>query len=368
MPLIFDDDRKQLLCRPRGGFNDVLVQIEICRRYAEIHDRHLLIDTRRSFLGHSLDLVFQIGPDFGVDTLFPAAGDLHILDHIQDVRPAELAGRVSSYEVVRDQSAGLYLDESSRTPVLFDVSRAHEEKLLVYEQSGGGCVGLHTLKRLELNSQASQAIAKRLSHLPLDYDAVHVRHSDYKTDYKRLLERCRPLFRNRSLVVCTDNSKVQKLAEETFVSSTEVRFTTEIPETADTPLFATDYQSRYALTLDLLTDLFALGQSRRFVFTELSGGFHGKARWSGYSLLAYLIRREPEVVASLFEYLPALQENQKFRERLENRLRRPAPGLWELRTAAWNFKTLKKARRWYKRYRENLTSPLAISPVSKGPI
>ena len=36
---------KYLLCRPRGGLNDTLNQIELCWRYSEIYNRILIIDT-----------------------------------------------------------------------------------------------------------------------------------------------------------------------------------------------------------------------------------------------------------------------------------------------------------------------------------
>ena len=34
-----------VLCRPEGGFNDILCQIELCWRYADAHERVLVVDT-----------------------------------------------------------------------------------------------------------------------------------------------------------------------------------------------------------------------------------------------------------------------------------------------------------------------------------
>lgn len=36
---------RYLLCRPRGGINDTLNQIELCWRYARSYNRILVVDT-----------------------------------------------------------------------------------------------------------------------------------------------------------------------------------------------------------------------------------------------------------------------------------------------------------------------------------
>jgi hypothetical protein len=38
-------NKKIILCRPQGGLNDKLSQIEICCEYAEIHGRIVIVDT-----------------------------------------------------------------------------------------------------------------------------------------------------------------------------------------------------------------------------------------------------------------------------------------------------------------------------------
>ena len=48
-----------LLCRPRGGLNDNLCQVEMCWRYAERHDRVLVVDGKRSSLYSEFSEFFE---------------------------------------------------------------------------------------------------------------------------------------------------------------------------------------------------------------------------------------------------------------------------------------------------------------------
>ena len=50
---------KFLLCRPQGGLNDTLCQIELCWRYAARFNRTLIIDARKSGLHADFSEFFQ---------------------------------------------------------------------------------------------------------------------------------------------------------------------------------------------------------------------------------------------------------------------------------------------------------------------
>ncbi len=63
------DGDRFLVCRPRGGFNDTLTQIEKTRRYAIEYGRTLVLDTTRSGLGCRLDRLFHVRDTFGCKVL-----------------------------------------------------------------------------------------------------------------------------------------------------------------------------------------------------------------------------------------------------------------------------------------------------------
>ncbi|MCP5000226.1 MAG: hypothetical protein GY933_16185 [Hyphomicrobiales bacterium] len=51
--------KKYLLCRPKGGLNDTLCQIERCWQYAEQHHRTLIVDTTRSCFAGEFSNFFE---------------------------------------------------------------------------------------------------------------------------------------------------------------------------------------------------------------------------------------------------------------------------------------------------------------------
>ena len=53
-----DPGKRYLLSRPRGGFNDAMVQLEKSAMYAEKYGRVLLLDMSRSGLRAQIDDIF----------------------------------------------------------------------------------------------------------------------------------------------------------------------------------------------------------------------------------------------------------------------------------------------------------------------
>ncbi|MEO1399506.1 MAG: hypothetical protein AAFU56_11660, partial [Pseudomonadota bacterium] len=64
-----DPEKRYFLSRPRGGFNDSMVQIEKSRLYAEKFNRVLVLDTSRSGLREQLDTLFTVPDNFGCEVL-----------------------------------------------------------------------------------------------------------------------------------------------------------------------------------------------------------------------------------------------------------------------------------------------------------
>lgn len=211
-----------LLCRPRGGLNDALCRIERCWRFAEHTGRHLIVDSSKSAL-HGLfgQLFTVVTPHAGV-TLRPDAALLESLDHLV-CRPAELQGRVSTYEVRVEQ--GRY-NVDTATGVLTRFASKDigadtpdcPEPLLIYDDWGGGTESFDLLSRVRFTDAVASRLRDALRAAGASYSAVHVRNTDYRTDYERLFARIKRRVRGHPLLVCSDDPEVIAYARRSIGS------------------------------------------------------------------------------------------------------------------------------------------------------
>lgn len=210
------DLHRVFLCRPRGGLNDTLSRIEQCWRYAERTRRRLVVDTSRSALHGSFGETFALIGDGGGVAASADAALLASLDRMA-CRPAELQGRITSYEVRFERGKG-YVDAASGVPTRFSTRRIgpktpdFPEPLLVYEDSGGGSDSFRLLERVRFTDSVACAIRAALAELGSPYVAVHVRNSDYRTDYMRLFARIKRRVRGHRVLVCSDDPGIAEHA------------------------------------------------------------------------------------------------------------------------------------------------------------
>ncbi len=358
---MIDPDKRYLLARPRGGLNDTLVQLDMVRRYAGKMGRVLILDMSRSGLHCAYDDLFTVCEGFGCEVI-PWSPELgKVLDTLTSVRPAVLAGRGSSYLSEYRKDTRRFHDCATGTELRFDLEADHPEQLLVYEQCGGGLRGIEVLGHLAFTRDIANEIATRLLALGPDYDAIHIRHSDYRTDYQAFLRKAAPLFAGRRLLVCSDNAQVKAEAEACLAGNVEVVSIADIPDTSGVPLHVTEDIDRAAANVDLLAELVAMTRAKRFVFTQLSkeGNFFGK--FSGFAMLAEALRVVPDTVTGLFANADRSLTEELFRSdrrastrgSLRHAITRRLAALDEFR---WNYDARKRARRIRRRSRNGTLS------------
>lgn len=291
---------RYLLCRPQGGLNDTLVQLELCRRHAERFGRTLIVDLKHSGLRAHFDDLFIAKESFGAPVIAFTPQVARDLDHCVSVQPALLAGRISTFVSDWDPAVRSYVERETRQPIIaFDPERDHPETLLVHDQCGGGRRGFRILDRLMFAPELANTVAARLIPLGGDYDAIHVRHTDRSTDYETLFKRCRRLLAGRPLLVCSDSAQVKAYASEVFDGSA-ILSAADIPDLSGLPLHIADRTDPRKTTIDLFCDLIAIARSRTFVFTAVEWEASARPMFSGFSVLAELLRQNPSIVRGLF--------------------------------------------------------------------
>ena len=292
-----------LLCVPSGGLNDTLCQIEKCWRYAERFTRQLVIDTRRSgLMGQFSDYLSALPDQIEVvGSLEPY--HLAVLNEL-DCYPEVVRGRLTTYQPKRVPLTG-WVERKSGVLVSFDFERDYSHSLLVHAQSGGGRQSFDLLKRVSLAQGVARDVSQRLSLLPQNYLGVHVRNTDYQTDYETFFRKLWAQTDGKTVLVCSDDPQVVTRASEIFDRATVI--TTGNPRIegqADLiPLHRAharlEAEGQRTQTLNALTDLLALGGASELFFAK-----HNWDRHSGFSVLADAICKNKSVITSLLSPPP----------------------------------------------------------------
>lgn len=295
-------EERYLLCRPRGGLNDNLVQIEKCWLYAERYRRVMVLDTTvSSGIAMPFFKAFSVRKSQCKIVGYQDSGVSEKLNRMGTF-PVEVAGRLDFYRAVyeRDDDFSNFRDSDSGRRLTFDFSRDYPDQLLVHDQSGGGIESLECLRRLELSENFREKVRQRLDSVINDgegYYAVHVRNTDYKTDFEKFFRKIFGRVAGKKLLLCSDNASVIRYAMSYFNQS-RVFFMEMPPDTGGMGLH------RYARTqpdeererylVSAISDLIALSCSSRLFLAETS-----REKLSGYSRLAAMLHKRREVVMQL---------------------------------------------------------------------
>ncbi|NMF58001.1 O-fucosyltransferase family protein [Pseudanabaena yagii] len=275
---------KIVFCRPRGGLNDMLCQIEKCRIYAIKSNRDLWVDTSLSGLHDCL------GNYFEPSKVFNFGSPIKKLCNDSSCFPECLTHKLDSYEADWDSSIMNFVDKETRNPLTFDFNAHYDESVLLHEQCGGGDYSIKTLALLQLKQDIKHKIKHIIENLGR-YDSIHIRNTDYTTDYKYFFDKLKDKI-NSKVVVCTDDFNCQQYAKEFWGSKLVVIH--NVPDMAGLPLHEFKATDQYTLNLEVLIDLFVLASSENFYSCITNQGVA-----SGFALLAESLRSNPKIIKKL---------------------------------------------------------------------
>lgn len=277
---------KILLCRPIGGLNDMLTQIQECREYAIKSNRRLWVDASRSGFHDCLSNYFEPHKDFS----FGSPNGSFLANN--SVFPRFLDGKLNSYGSFYDTSVKKVVDEETGYPLTFDFNSYYSESILLHEQQGGRPVAIRTLAVLQLKPVIRRKIKDIIDNLG-EYDAIHVRNTDLTTDYRRFFENVNDAIRER-VVVCTDDLQCMNYSE--YFWGDKLSVVHSIPDTGGKPLHRTKFSrsDRYTVNVDVVTDLLVLASARTFYKCRTNEG-----RVSGFAKLVESLRSNPKIIKKL---------------------------------------------------------------------
>jgi hypothetical protein len=284
-----------LLCRPMGGLNDMLCQIEQACRYADRYDRTVIVDTRyraRFYFRDSFSNYFASLQD---RVVLDADAVIDRLDQL-DVFPRFLTGRVTEYDVKYDFDIHRIVEAQCGLPTSFDFNCDYAEPLIVHHAIGGGTHSIGALARLRIATPLLEVLLQRLVAIGGPYSGVHVRNTDYRAKYRRALvagvvDTSLPLF------LATDNRDT--VAEFRAVYADRVHAFARLPDQAGTAMHHIgDLSEAYERNQDSILDLIMLALASHLYLFELEPNRHG-VKYSGFSMLAASLHNDKPVLKSL---------------------------------------------------------------------
>lgn len=285
-----------LICRPQGGLNDMLCQIERACRYAEAFDRTVLVETdfrnarnfrdrfSRYFVSRQDRLVFK------TDHL-SAYGDL------RDVFPAIAAGRLDDYRARVDNKTFRFVEEETGQPLSFDFTRDYRERTLLHHDSGGGGFAIGALTRMRLHDNITDLLLHRAKLIGPRYSAVHVRATDVRSRFEGPVQDLAKQLNGR-VFVATDNRNCLEQCKEAFGADRVISFA-KLPAVAGQPLHHADaVVDVYEANRDALIDLVLLALSSNCYAFELEANVHNM-KYSGFSVLAINLQSAKPILSQL---------------------------------------------------------------------
>lgn len=260
-----------LIARPMGGLNDILCTIHRCYSYCMHYQRKLLVHTAH----HNAQTLFADG--------------------------------ISNYIVARDSSAIIGLDTCAHvatalpsyfdnskidkpwkcdiTPNSIDFSRGSHNEYLLFHGWGGGCIGFNIFNYLEFAPPVKSYVSTKLQTLPNHYNAVHFRHTDYKSNPDKLWDTIKTMTKLQlPLYLATDSQGILDEANARY-PGVILNISRNLSTTAN-PIHHSSLALKKIVIYEMFTDLAILCFAQSLHCTRLSNPSIATMPYSGFCILA----------------------------------------------------------------------------------
>lgn len=211
---------KYVLCRPLGGLNDMLCQIERCCRYAEMTGRGVIVDSESEGASHwGESLGHHVMSRQRKLWLSPSDADVDLAR--LSVFPEVFEGRLDRYRLAPHVWKQPLKDAETGVVATFDFLLDYPHDLVLHHQPGGGQSSIFSLMRLALRSSLRRQLVERLARIGGPFVGLHIRSTDYRSDPSETVSTIAKI-RPRRLFLATDSQEVRDevmaagLAEQVF--------------------------------------------------------------------------------------------------------------------------------------------------------
>jgi len=334
-------DNKYILCIPNScGFNDVMCQIYVAYMFSKKTNRKLIIDTRLSGLADDLSNYMELNdPNTNIelnlneksieylntlscfpkeltgkiDTIYPVfksvGKNIEFLYKFTYIKGINLHRYISFKYLfnrlivgIKRSTRGKYFKKLYKNSNI-ELLENKNESLLVFHRSGGGEASIEALKLFKFKENISKVLFDKLNKLGNDYDAVHIRNTDYRSNYIDFLKKNQNKLIQRTVLVCSDNFNVVESAKEILKDSNIISFNKfynlDINSNISYPIHRQWFLSENQIfenNINTLCDLIGISKSNNYYYTSIN---NSTVLVSGFSKLGENLKNNKELVNSL---------------------------------------------------------------------
>lgn len=284
---------RYVFCRPIGGFNDNLAQISRCMIYCRLHNRKLVISMAYAGQLRGFTEYFTVHPSAAGSIILSET--MHEVTGSRDIFPSGLRDDFENIYPAWDRKSNVHIDPETGIKIGFD-DKDYPQSILFHAQCGGG-PGWSALERFQFTPRAWQGIQERLSNLPSNYNAIHIRNSEYyRTDWRAFIDSIpKDTLHELPWLICTDDPCIVEAAAETYKS---VKFHSIYQFPPDLEQGESLHYSPKArgwfFDIGMLSDLMGMARAQNLFIAS-----HSANSFSGFSLLAQDLQRRPYLLNRL---------------------------------------------------------------------
>lgn len=279
-----------LLCRPQGGLTDILSQIGKCCRYAAMFNRKVIVETDFSetkyfrddfshyFISHDRDLVLSSR------TIASTFDDMNVF-------PPAFSGRINSYRAAYHREMGVFAEVDTSEVTSFDFDKNYNAQLLLHQSVGGGLDNATiALERLSITPMVRDIVEERFARIGWPYTGIHIRHTDYRTDYCERILALKTEISGR-VFVATDNRAVLDFCRKVFGNERVCSFS-NLPNQVGKQIHNSIELDARQSNIDAISDLLLLARAQKYYFFPILKDWSSAPSFSGFSTLADKLHKD----------------------------------------------------------------------------
>jgi GR25 family glycosyltransferase involved in LPS biosynthesis len=261
---------KYILCRPEGGFVDIMHAISACYNYCKITYRTLLIDLSDSVYRTNFANIFDI-IDNDETRGFRIISDNNEINTI-------INSKTSIYPKVDIHALPLYSEEThifydqNNIPLEFDFAQDYHEDILYYRQHRRPWDKINDdfVKNIKIKKNYMTKIYQKYISIPKPYLAIHIRNTDMKTDYIGFYEKSKKLISQfENIYLATDSIDVLNFFKSK-IKNNLFCFTTQRND--NKPIHHYHNDEDHVIN-DFLTDIIICAEASYFISGNMRSGF-----------------------------------------------------------------------------------------------
>ena len=322
---------EELICIPCGGLNDSLATIGSCFNFCLAREKNLKLTICDHFSDGLMGQLANIF-DFCSYTFQDSRSRLKRIARIRNKLSCPEVNCVSSktlFESIRKSRLNDSITSNSPTiPEGFEnlrkwmtenslnwgskqpITSARE----IFVGYKGGPPSKELLRSIALKQNGRLIMESFNKHLPVNYNAAHIRNTDMKTDFKSTFIAAGNNWNDElPIMICSDDESMQakainffganriidrnKLMNKLLPFRSKPKY--QNSDRTHDPIIHESENDRQTFVLRSVVDLFLLAQSKKLFFSKVNQSYSSissEPATSGFSLLADMLKKDPSLM------------------------------------------------------------------------